>query len=59
MKLWFEIEYEVDGEMTLEQIERAAFSLIESGVVTSESLGDGEDYALLIKSVTLLNKTPQ
>lgn len=51
MKLWLEIDYEIDGEATDDQIIAAAMAAVKTSVVTSEELGDGEDYALLINSV--------
>lgn len=59
MKLWIEVEYEIDGKATKEQIEKAAMKLIQGNVVTSEELDDGEDYAFLVNSIEILRKPPK
>lgn len=54
MRLWIEIDYEIDGEATRKQIVRAAYALIGSSIVTSEYMGDDEGYALIVKSLKVL-----
>ena len=58
MKLWIEIDYEIDGEATQAQILNAANALIKSGVVTSEEVDDGEAYALLVTSFEVFLEKP-
>ena len=53
MKLIIEIDYEIDGEATMDQAKRAVRSLIKSSVVTSEELGDFDAYALIVNSVVI------
>lgn len=59
MKLWMEIDYEIDGKITPEQLEHAALSLVHSSVITSEDQGDGDAYAVLINSTTLHMEKPK
>lgn len=58
MKLWIEIDYEIDGEATMDQIVKAATELINTSVVLSEDIGDGEDYALIVNSIEILIERP-
>lgn len=59
MKLWIEIDYQIDGEATEDQIVRAAAALINRSVITSEDIGDGDDYALIVNSLEVLMEPPK
>lgn len=58
MKLWIEIDYEIDGEATQKQVIAAAGALINGSVITSEEMDDGEDYAFIVNSFEVLTDPP-
>ncbi len=44
--------------MTKEEISHALLHMISTNVVTSETLGDGDRYALIIDSVSIADDSP-
>ena len=53
MKRTIEIEFEVDGEATEDQIETALLKLFPHGGICSEDIDGTKDYAILVNSIFL------
>ena len=53
MKAIITIEFTLDGEMGMEQIKNAFYTIL-PGVITSETIENSEEWAILIDSVGIL-----